>query len=115
VYGAESAVAFSGGPGGEFNAEDEFLVTYTRLESNWQVEGAFVSEDILRDTDLLIGSGSTSNHVLSKLDLTGYSQTGKYLVVWEECDSRSSWDCNVYGRLYGNWAYDKVYQPLIVR
>ena len=35
IYSEENVVAFSGGPGGASNAEDEFLIAYSRLESEW--------------------------------------------------------------------------------
>ena len=114
VYGEGTAVAYSGGPGGATNAEDEFLVTYTRLLSDWQLEGAFVWQDTQQDRDLLIAMGATFNHVIYDTDVTGYSVTGTYLVVWGECDSQDPWDCNVYGQRYGNGLYYKAYLPFII-
>ena len=76
------------------------------------MQGAYVWQDTLQDKDLSIGTSATFSHVIYNPDITGYSVTGTYLVVWDECDSQEPWDCNVYGQLNGNGLHYKIYLPL---
>jgi hypothetical protein len=111
-----TAVAYSGGPSGVINADDEFLAINIESPPNYSnLEGAYINEDEVSDQDVPIES-VTESVVLLNPDASGNANDGNYLVVWEADNPGDPRQSDIYAQLMGNMYTDSfIFLPLILR
>jgi len=108
-------VAYSGGPSGTVNAEDEFLAVNVEVrETFFQLQGTYIWKGNLLSFAKDIPIETTANEdLIMNPDVCGTPPTGHYLVVWEHGQPATGY--NIYGRLVDKGGFSEVYLPLIQR